>query len=74
MGTVMYQIELVGGPLDGQHRLLDVNDYPAQMLFYMEPDLTEATECTVDYKLALYRKRPRPPRTLAAYYDFDGIH
>lgn len=70
-----FQIELVGGPLDGHHCVLDLNDYPPEVVFHVKPELRDiqfGPDDVVPVKRAVYVKRPR--KTLAVYYDFDGIH
>jgi hypothetical protein len=74
-----FQIELVGGPLDGKHYALDdVNDYPPRVMFHVKPSRGEIEECTMGETApvmrAVYTKRPREARKLAVYYDFDGIN
>jgi hypothetical protein len=74
---MVWQIELRGGPLDGQSLQLD-EAYPEHVLMDLEPELREATEDgpaeVVRWRRALYKKRPKDPRKLAVYYDFAGIH
>ena len=72
----MYQIELVGGPLDGTQHIIE-DPYPPRILVALEPDPpVVATEEELDevirYKHAVYTKRPR--KGLSVFYDFAGIH
>lgn len=72
----MYQIELVGGPLDGNSLIIE-DPYPARVMFPIQPEISfeacqHSPDDVVTYQHAVYKKRPR--KGLAVFYDFDGIH